>query len=331
MVVMSQSAVAEDMFPPPWRGSPETTYQQWYFDSPGSPAFPEVVANPYGPVSLNFLLGSWNPIWMTRTGIWVDVALVAGTIPNSPVPNPQKDVWVQVTYALAPGIYEAPTIEVLTGTFVEEIDVVVEPGFPEWHVVVSKWQLIPNPTQEDVVIYWPGTGDVGAVDEVIIDTYCWFGGPTTGACCFPDGWCEETLQQDCFENWLGPGTDCYPNPCPQWGACCFPDGSCMEMYDHECTGVWQGTWSTCFPNPCPQPWCLGDSDCSGGSPDFLDILYFVEALVGEATWLDYHRTHGQMYDPPPCPYLINDMNGSGVEFTDIQNFVNALGQPCIPM
>jgi YVTN family beta-propeller protein len=77
-------------------------------------------------------------------------------------------------------------------------------------------------------------------------------------------------------------------------------------------------------------WCLGDSDCSGGAPDFVDILYFVEALTGEAAWVDYHRTHGQLFDPPPCPYALNDLNGGGVEFTDIQAFVNHLGQPCDP-
>jgi glucose/arabinose dehydrogenase len=79
-----------------------------------------------------------------------------------------------------------------------------------------------------------------------------------------------------------------------------------------------------------EPWCLGDADCSGGAPDFSDIIYFVEALSGETNWLAYHQANGQQFDPPPCPYLVNDFNGGGVEFTDVQPFVNSLGQPCVP-
>jgi uncharacterized membrane protein len=77
-------------------------------------------------------------------------------------------------------------------------------------------------------------------------------------------------------------------------------------------------------------WCLGDSNCSGGPPDFLDIQYFTAALTGEAAWSAYYQTnHGG--ELPPCPYAVNDMNGGGVEFTDIQLFVAALGQPCDPL
>ena len=83
-------------------------------------------------------------------------------------------------------------------------------------------------------------------------------------------------------------------------------------------------------------WCMGDSNCSGGAPEFGDIEYFVAALTSEQSWIDYHRTHGQMFDPPPCPYLVNDMNGylpggmPGVEFSDIPEFVAQIGQQCIP-
>jgi hypothetical protein len=84
------------------------------------------------------------------------------------------------------------------------------------------------------------------------------------------------------------------------------------------------------------PYCMGDSNCSLGSPTFTDVQYFVAALSGEASWVNYHT--GQTGNAPPanCPYLINDMNGylpggtPGVEFSDIQDFVAAIGQPCIP-
>jgi hypothetical protein len=75
-------------------------------------------------------------------------------------------------------------------------------------------------------------------------------------------------------------------------------------------------------------WCLGDADCSG-SVDFADIEFFVAALAGEPAWEAYHlANHGQA---PTCPYAVNDLNGGGVEFTDVQPFIQHLGQPCDPM
>jgi hypothetical protein len=69
-------------------------------------------------------------------------------------------------------------------------------------------------------------------------------------------------------------------------------------------------------------WCRGNSDCSCGSPAFLDINYFVEALVGgEPAWSSHYAVnHGGAL--PPCPYLINDVNGDGtVGLTDIIPFI----------
>jgi C1A family cysteine protease len=76
-------------------------------------------------------------------------------------------------------------------------------------------------------------------------------------------------------------------------------------------------------------WCLGDSNCSGAC-EFTDIQHFVAALTGEAAWVQYYQSHngGAL---PPCPYEINDLDGGGVGFTDIQPMVEHLGQPCDPM
>jgi hypothetical protein len=80
----------------------------------------------------------------------------------------------------------------------------------------------------------------------------------------------------------------------------------------------------------PLPWCRGDANCSGGGPDFADIEYFVAAISGEAAWADYYAAqHGG--SAPPCPFEISDYDGGGVSFTDIQPFVQSLGQPCQPM
>ncbi len=86
-----------------------------------------------------------------------------------------------------------------------------------------------------------------------------------GACCHADGNCGMTTQADCTGSWLGLGTTCSPNPCPQPGACCFTDGSCTLVLQSACTGTWHGEWSTCSPNPCPQPTgacCFPDGSCT---------------------------------------------------------------------
>jgi hypothetical protein len=75
-------------------------------------------------------------------------------------------------------------------------------------------------------------------------------------------------------------------------------------------------------------WCKGDADCSG-AVDFADIEFFVAALSGEPAWQAYHLA--QTGSAALCPYAINDMNGGGVEFSDIQPFIGHLGQPCDPL
>jgi hypothetical protein len=113
---------------------------------------------------------------------------------------------------------------------------------------------------------------------------------------------------------------------PAVGACCYTDGSCAMTAETACSGTWMGLGTNCDPNPCPAPWCLGDANCSGGAPDFLDVQYFVSALTGEQAWIDYHVV--QTGSGPSCPFAINDLDGGGVGFSDIESFVEHLGAPC---
>ena len=78
-----------------------------------------------------------------------------------------------------------------------------------------------------------------------------FPAPTTGACCDPaTGTCTETAEADCTGNWLGLGTTCTPNICPQpTGSCCHADGTCTVTTQADCTGFWT-LGGTCDPNPC---------------------------------------------------------------------------------
>ncbi len=92
------------------------------------------------------------------------------------------------------------------------------------------------------------------------------GGPgdQTGACCNPDGSCDEDVTQfDCTSSggiFQGVGTDCDPNPCeqpPATGACCIGT-DCSIQTQEDCEsggGTYQGDDTTCDPNPCISASC----------------------------------------------------------------------------
>ncbi len=71
---------------------------------------------------------------------------------------------------------------------------------------------------------------------------------------------------------LGPGTDCTPNPCDlSSGACCFETTACVVASASQCSeqgGVWQGVDTTCEPeNPCAPhigACCFDDGTCVVG-------------------------------------------------------------------
>ncbi len=69
-----------------------------------------------------------------------------------------------------------------------------------------------------------------------------------GACC--DGeTCTITYEASCAGTYKGDGVDCDPNPCIPRGACCLPDGSCEEeLTVEECdalSGSWNGDGTVC--------------------------------------------------------------------------------------
>jgi hypothetical protein len=107
-----------------------------------------------------------------------------------------------------------------------------------------------------------------------------------GACCAP-GECGESTEFDCTmagADWMGAGTTCDPNPCV--GACCYPEGYCEVTPQEQCTGIWLGGGTTCSPNMCEPcadcgPWPHFIDTCAAGN-DYLPSA----ALVGIDTDLD---------------------------------------------
>lgn len=69
------------------------------------------------------------------------------------------------------------------------------------------------------------------------------------------------------------------------GACCYPDGQCDELTAADCAlagGTYQGDGTSCTPNPCPQYCCVGNTgninDDALGAVDLSDLIYMVEWL-----------------------------------------------------
>lgn len=92
--------------------------------------------------------------------------------------------------------------------------------------------------------------------------------PETGACCFSDGSCSIATPAGCIGIWIGPGTDCDPDPCPPTlGACCFEDGHCAVWDPSTCAeqgGTYGGDWTNCYDDPCPPTsgaCCFANGSC----------------------------------------------------------------------
>jgi hypothetical protein len=79
-----------------------------------------------------------------------------------------------------------------------------------------------------------------------------------GACCVGFDCTPDLSEADCLAAggiYQGDGSNCTPNPCV--GACCLPDGSCDDTgdaaYCDGIGGIYQGDATDCVPNPCPLP------------------------------------------------------------------------------
>lgn len=164
---------------------------------------------------------------------------------------------------------------------------------------------------------WVSAGSLGVSGDWIIRAVvdCAAGDPV-GACCLPDGSCEDNLTStECAMmsgSWRGAGSICagLMPPCPQpTGACCFPGGGCLTLTEADCiatsVGSWAGPFTAC-PDACIPDACDGDADGSGAVD--IDDLTFVVLRLG---------------DPAPSDA---DVDGSGtVDLDDVTYVVLRLG------
>ncbi|MCL5103731.1 MAG: PEP-CTERM sorting domain-containing protein [Armatimonadetes bacterium] len=161
-------ALADDINPPPWRGHPGSTLQIWEFSTPNPNPLPDLLNNPFGMPTAQVWPGvgqNWWDVWEGRQGVWPLSGAMEITIPNSPVPNPYKDIWIQLTWMpQVPSVFPILS-EMLSGAAAQMVHEIPIAG--GWLHSTFNIRIYPNPQQEIVRI----DGAV-MVDELVIDTIC---------------------------------------------------------------------------------------------------------------------------------------------------------------
>jgi hypothetical protein len=178
LAVLTARTWADDLFPPPYRGLPQSTLQEWTFDGPQGPVWPANPGfnNPYAPPVPSLTGGGqWVNAVNGRTGLLeVDpfqippIGTLAIGIPDLNYPNPYKDIRVQVTWfpSLGPG----PGIVMSSNP----------PGIPQGVNTIQavgggffyeqlNWRIVPNPNFETLILQFPSRG---YVDQIVVDTIC---------------------------------------------------------------------------------------------------------------------------------------------------------------
>jgi len=195
VLTAAQTTFADDLNPPSWRGQPGSTLQVWNFATDANPAAPSLLNNPFGTPSATIdydpLFGTgWYDtmpdLYGSKQGWWdIATGTIAFDIPNSPATGPGsfKLLQLQVTYwkdlSLAPLVtldpFGTPQGSVTTS--------LVEPGpvGGGWYSDTYLWELVPNPTGEQLLI----SGDPmwgSQIDQVVVDTICVVPEPSALVC-----------------------------------------------------------------------------------------------------------------------------------------------------
>jgi hypothetical protein len=168
-------ARADDVMPPPWRGQPRSTMQEWTFTAGLFPPWsPDVVNNPYGMPSADLLGGTmvWHYEYEGRQGV-VNTHDNAFTffIPNHLMPGLEKRIWIQITYwSATPTYWEVlwPLGGYWASATPAESWFVNHPD--GWTTMVASIVIPQNPPMETINVWW---NDCSVwVDQVVIDTLC---------------------------------------------------------------------------------------------------------------------------------------------------------------
>jgi hypothetical protein len=175
-------AAAHDLFPPCWRGQPNTTFQEWGFFASANPTAPDVAANSYGSPSASMAPGPFSDGWFagwpssTNVGLWDlgQSGTIQVTIPNRPGASAgsYKYLCVQVAQYIGGTFPNYSTVSITNATYLGGQRQLVEavPPFGGIYVDQTVWRLAPNPDAEGIIITSPSNGAL--IDQVAVDTRC---------------------------------------------------------------------------------------------------------------------------------------------------------------
>ncbi len=179
-------ALAGDDFPPPWRGTPGSTFQKWQFLPGTDPTRPEMVANPAGQpflqpgpgtVYLEIAPGTNPSTGPDGLGVWcIDPGgVLLFTIPNFMDLTMEKQIYIQYKY-FSPGAEPQFMILDAAGGMIPTTQPFVctpSPGHIPGQSYSCKDYLLPFcPGLEVIKVTNPDPVNPLYLDQIVIDTRC---------------------------------------------------------------------------------------------------------------------------------------------------------------
>jgi hypothetical protein len=170
LALFTASALADDLNPPPWRGDPGSTWEEWEFKTSSPLALPSGAVNIYGTPYALVEGHDWQFSVGAREGVWSLSGLMAIYVPNTP------ELWVktvllQLTYRDTPGdaVTGTPDIGMVNNVGVAfPLTPTLTQVLPDgWTYCLYTGTIDPNPPFEVIGI----GGDID-VDQIVIDTFC---------------------------------------------------------------------------------------------------------------------------------------------------------------
>ncbi len=169
LLACAVAAMADDLYPPPWRGEPGSSWAEWKFLTNNQNPLPDNGFFPYGTPETSVYPGVGQVWWEEcngREGVWPLSGEIWINFPNRPFEGGYKEIYIQLTWEpQAPNnrpFVSTTQPQEVNATLVSETSL----GGLWMHSIYTIY-LEPNPQWEQILI----TGGID-VDQLVIDTRC---------------------------------------------------------------------------------------------------------------------------------------------------------------